>query len=175
MGVRIPQNQIVESKYTVGNEYMFESTYKEYQGYYYELNGNLFAGKEFNINAPILIKIISSNTNRMLMNPDTYVYAKVSGAQLHNTIVLSHIDQGTSNIRYFSYQITTKLIKEINADTYNSLKSNPIYKTVALPCNNNGGFNDTDLQYAEKIIPGITTFINTSYINPPIEEDGSIG
>ena len=39
MGLRVPQNQIVESKYTSGNEYMFAKTYKEYKGYYYEMSG----------------------------------------------------------------------------------------------------------------------------------------
>ena len=43
MGVRVPQNQIIESKYTSGNEYMFAKTYKEYKGYYYEMSGKQFA------------------------------------------------------------------------------------------------------------------------------------
>ena len=56
MGVRIPQNQIVY-KHTAGGEYMFESTYKEYQGPYYEMSGKIFAGKEVTTSAPVLVPI----------------------------------------------------------------------------------------------------------------------
>jgi hypothetical protein len=38
-----------------------------------------------------------------------------------------------------------------------------------------GGFKDSELKAAGKIIPGITTYVNTSYTNPPIEDSGLIG
>jgi hypothetical protein len=44
MGIRIPKNQTVESKYTSGKEYMFVSTQNEYKGYYYEMNGKIQPG-----------------------------------------------------------------------------------------------------------------------------------
>ena len=50
MGLRIPQNQVVQSKYTAGKEYIIESTYREYQGYYYEFNGKYYEGNTFNFN-----------------------------------------------------------------------------------------------------------------------------
>ena len=56
MSIRIPQNQIVY-KYTIGKEYMYTNTYREYQGHYYELNGRFFVGKEFNINSLELVII----------------------------------------------------------------------------------------------------------------------
>jgi hypothetical protein len=80
MNIKLPPNIIVTSKYTSGDEYMFESTYNKYQGYYYELNGKIYAGKVFDSFAPILVKIESKSTNPALMNPATYLYAKLSGA-----------------------------------------------------------------------------------------------
>ena len=64
MSVRIPSNQIVKSKYTIGKEYMFESTYREYQGYYYELNGKLFAG---NMTLPSMFSVKLSNAKMELV------------------------------------------------------------------------------------------------------------
>jgi hypothetical protein len=174
MSLRIPQNQIT-SKYTSGGEYLIESSHESYTGYYYELNGGLFAGKTFNVNAPTLIAVQSDKTNSLLLNISTYAYGRVSGTKINTSTVLSQQTPQFANTRYFSYQTTKSLIKEINLDTYNNLKSDPIYKIVALDCTNKGGFYDSDLQKAEQTIPGITTFVNTSYVNPPIEEDGSIG
>jgi hypothetical protein len=173
MSLRIPQNQIVKSKYTVGKEYMFESTYKEYQGYYYELNSKLFAGKEFNTSAPTLIKINLSNINTLRTNPSTFIYGIISGVKLNNATPPSFLFQYNSDTRYFSYQLNKKLIKEIDKDTFTSFQSNPLYAVISLSYV--GGFKDTELKEAENIIPGITTYVNTSYTNPPIEESGLIG
>ena len=50
----------------------------------------------------------------------------------------------------------------------------PLYKIIFLSYTS--GFNDMELKEAEKIIPGITTFINTSYIPPFVEDpDGNFG
>ena len=173
MSLRIPANQIVKSKYTIGKEYMFESTYREYQGYYYESNGKLFAGKEFNINAPILVKINLNNINPLRTNPATLVYGIISGVKLNSAVPPSFIFQYNSDTRYFSYQLNKKLIKEIDKDTFTNFQSNPLYTVVSLSYV--GGFKDSELKEAEKTIPGITTYVNTSYTNPPIEESGLIG
>lgn len=175
MALRIPQNQIVTSKYTSGKEFMFNKTYREYIGYYYELNEKLFAGKEFNSTAPELIRINSSKVNSLLTHPTTYIYGKISGIKLNNSTISSFIYRYDSNIRYFSYQINRNLIKEIDKDTFSNFKlnPNPIYKIISL--NYIGGFNDNELKEAEKIIPGITMYINNTYTNPPIEESGLEG
>lgn len=173
MSLRVPANKIVTSKYTIGKEYMFESTYREYQGYYYEMNGKLFAGKEFNINAPVLVKINFLNTNTLRTNPATFIYGIISGVKLNNTIPSSFIFQYNSDTRYFSYQLNKKLIKEIDKDTFTNFQSNPLYTIISLSYV--GGFKDTELKEAEKKIPGITTYVNTSYTNPPIEDSGLIG
>ena len=115
MAIRIPQNQIVTSKYTAGKEYMYKDTYREYQGYYYELNNKLFTGKEFNSNAPELILIPKNNNvlfgfNSLLTKASTYVYGKVSGTKITTSKPFSYIYQYDSNIRYFAYNVTKNLI-----------------------------------------------------------------
>lgn len=173
MGLRVPQSQIITSKYTSGKEYIFNTTYREYIGYYYELNGKLFAGKEFSTTAPELIKMDSNKVNNLLTHPSTYIYGKISGVKINNTKPTSFLYQYDSNKRYFSYQITNKLIKEIDKNNFDSLQANPIYTTITLSYV--GGFDDTELKTAEIKTPGITEFVNTSYTNPQVEDDGTIG
>ena len=158
MAIRIPQNKIVKSKYTAGKEYMFETTYREYQGYYYELNGKLFAGKEFNSNAPILIKINSDNVNKLLTNPQTYAYGRVSGTKINNSKIKSYIYRFDTNKRYFAYQTINKLIKEIDKETFDLLASDSLYKIVELTYQK--GFSPEELNKAEQIIPGISIFVS---------------
>jgi hypothetical protein len=182
MAIRIPQNQI-QYKYTIGKEYMVESTYKEYQGYYYEINGKLFIGKEFDSNAPELIPIPKNNTNvsnlfnSLLTKASTYAYGKISGIKIDNTkpissyFVPSEKDaQKGETIRYYIQQKNNNLIKEVNEDNYKSLLNNPIFTTTKIKCfivadllnpvgDNNYIFDTKELDEAEKIIPGIKTFL----------------
>lgn len=174
MAIRIPSNITVKSQYTAGKQYMYESTQREYQGYYYEMNGKVFAGKEFNSNAPTLLKITPNNINSLLTTVATYVYGKITGAKLpSNGQPPSFLFQYDSNTRYYSYQINKKLIKEIDESTYKSFSKNPLYKVVSLSYK--GGFDTIELSNAEKNIPGITTFVESSYTNPQIEDSGLVG
>jgi len=173
MGIRIPKNQTVESKYTSGGEFMFASTQNEYKGYYYELNNKTYAGEKFDSNNLEIIKIKSDKYNTLLGNAATYIYGVVSGIKLNNKKPIPYIYKYDSDKRYFSYNTTNKIIKEINKDNFDSLQSNPLYVTVALSFIN--GFNDNELNEAEKRIPGIKTFAETSYTNPSIEDGGNIG
>ena len=173
MGVRIPENQIVLGKYTPGKEYVILSSYVPYQGYYYEINGKFFAGREFNTKAPEIIKLTSSKFNPLLENPNTATYAKISKVKLDNQSPSSIIYQYDSNARYFCYQIVNKLIKEINKETFDKFKSNPLYITAMLSYIS--GFNSKELDETEKQIPGIKSFVNTSYTNPQVEDDGTVG
>jgi hypothetical protein len=164
MGLRVPQNQIVTSKYTAGKEYMFVSTYREYKGYYYELNGKMFAGKEFNPNNAELMKLNSNNVNKLLTNPFTYLYGKISGTKLNNTKINSYYfnPDNTDNVfRYFTKKTNENIIKEVDESNFNQTKNNPIYLSVALYYQS--GFNENDLNNAEKTIPGLKEYINTTY------------
>jgi len=165
MALRIPQNKIVKSKYTTGKEYMFETTYREYQGYYYELNGKLFAGKEFNSNAPILIKINSDNVNKLLTNPQTYAYGRVSGTKVKTNKIVSLPQSDTSSLidkggeyflQFYCSKINSNIIKSIDEQTYVNLQSNPLYKTTYIGTYNNKNQIPDD---AEKQLSGIKTFL----------------
>ena len=137
MGLRIPKNQIVESKYTSGKEYMFVSTYREYIGYYYELRGKLYAGKEFSANAPEIINMYSDQVNKSLTNPATYIYGKVSGTQVIQTKIESAVFVPTEEdyqrgfkTRYFIKKLNANLIKEVNQATYETSKPDPLYQSL---------------------------------------------
>jgi hypothetical protein len=172
MAIKIPQNKII-SNYTAGKEYILETTYKEYIGYYYELNNKTFAGKEFSTNAPVILKKDSSSINKLLENPLTRLYGKISGTKIDSSIPSSFVYNYESNTRYFIYQINKKQIKEINEDTFNIFQKNPLFISVKLSFTS--GFNEQELNDAEQKIPGIKTFANTSYTPPPVEDDGTIG
>lgn len=170
MAIRIPQNQIVKSKYTAGKEYMYKDTYREYQGYYYELNNKLFTGKEFDSNAPELILIPKNNNvpsgfNSLLTKASTYVYGKISGTKINSERPLSFIYNYDSDVRYFSYQINKNQIKEINEDTFKTFQTNPLYILTKLSFTL--GFDEQELKEAEKKIPNIRIFLqNDSNLTP---------
>jgi hypothetical protein len=173
--MRVPANIITENKYTIGKEFINKKTHKLYQGYYYELNNKFFAGKEFNNNAPELIKIKSDQVNNLLLTAATYVFGSLSKVKLTDQKIPSFFFRYESNIRYFTAKSNTNpiLIKEINKETFNQIKDDPLYLSVLLSYD--GGFSDKELNEAEIKIPGIKTFVSTSYTNPPVEEGGSIG
>jgi len=171
MAIRIPQNQIVTSKYTIGKEYMYKDTYREYQGYYYELNNKLFTGKEFNSNAPELILIPKNNNvpsgfNSLLTKASTYVYGKISGTKIPSLNISSIpykndggpevLDENTPP-QFYCKKINNQpiLIKQISEDDFNILQSNPIYQTLRIDFK-----SQNYLEQAEKQMPGITTFLN---------------
>ena len=166
MGVRVPQNQIIESKYTSGNEYMFAKTYKEYKGYYYEMSGKQFAGKEFNVNNPEIIKIDNKSNNKLKFNPLTYVYGAISGVNLVSSTVSSIPNSNNSStnagieniVKFYCKKINQQpiIIKEISEDTYKSLQSDPLYQTTYVGVYQNRNQTPDD---AEKKIPGIKAFL----------------
>jgi len=166
MSIRIPQNQI-QFKYTIGNEYIYQSNYKEYQGHYYELNNNTFAGKEFSINAPILIKKNSDKVDSFLLtNPEALNYQKLSKINLNNFKIVSlpvggnepEADNVTS---FYCKKKNDNIIKKIDEDTYISLQTNSLYQTTYI------GFYNNVLQTveeAEKQIIGISEWANSDII-----------
>lgn len=174
--MKIPANIVISNQYTIGKEYMYADSYKEYQGYYYELGGRLFAGKEPSIDAPRLLPMNSPDVNILLTNQKTSAYGKLSKIQINPTQKpASIIYDYSKDIRYFCVKtnVFPTTIKEINKVTFDQIQNNPFYISVSLSFI--GGFNDTELNEAEKKMSGIKSFVNTSYLPPPFEEDGSIG
>jgi hypothetical protein len=174
MALRIPTNQIITSKYTIGKEYLVLNTHKEYQGYFYEMNNKFFAGKEFDINAPELIKVTSDKVNPLLLNPKTSTYGKLSGIKLDNTDVRYYNDQIESErndivTQYFVRNITQTnpiIIKQVDSETFNKLQTNPLYQKTSLDFipGTTKGYSKKDIERAEKELPNITLFL--SYQNP---------
>lgn len=167
MSIRIPKNIIVTSKYTSGREYMVISTYKEYKGYYYELNNRIFAGKEFSINAPELQKIEVSKINPLLTKASTYVYGLISNIQFLSSKPTSKIYNPTEEelnrgfvTRYFSKKLneTPIIIKEIDENSYKELQQNYIYQVILIKWSTVSD-NEIIKTQADKEMPGIKAFL----------------
>jgi len=167
MGIKIPKNLIVTGKYTIGEEYVLLSSHIPYQGYYYELNGKTFAGKEFNNNSPEIVKMISDKFNSLLGNPKTSTYAKIAKTKLNsfipNTKIYVQDYLSTDNInRYFIKKINVFpiLIKEVTEESFNKALSDPLYVTVVINWDRGGyDLNINKIDAAEKIMPGIKAYL----------------
>jgi hypothetical protein len=155
--MKIPLTTIITGKYTIGKEYVILSSQAPYQGYYYELNNKTFAGKEFNTRAPEIIKITSSKFNPLLNNPSTATYAKLSKIKLSNPKVTSISFDRFRKVSFYCSKINNPtLIKEINEETYNQIKLDPLYKTTYVGTYKN---KYQTIGEANTQIPGIETFI----------------
>jgi hypothetical protein len=164
--IKIPKNIIIESKYTQGNEYMYTNTQDPYQGYYYELNGKIFAGKEFNVYASELQKITPSNINTFLTKASTYVYGVISNIKLNDTIPASIIAGNSGKIgglRYFykKTNIIPMIIRETNEETYKNLNNNPLYQFATVLYDEFNLPDPNSLDNAEKQLSGIKDFISS--------------
>ena len=160
---------------------MVEKTYKEYQGYYYEFKGKIFAGEKFKENSLLLVPISkdgsnsnNSSFNQLLTRAATYVYGKVSKTKVINNTVSSFtplesptiesiIDRDPSNdfilnnSSFYCKKINDNIIKEIDENTYLLLQLDPLYLTAII-----GKYRER-LYYpedAEKNIPGIIDWLS---------------
>ena len=166
MALKVPKNQIIISKYTSGGEYVTDKEYKNYQGYYYELNNKAYVGKEFNATSSILLKANSPDVNKLITNPFTSIYGAVSGIKINNLSPSSYYFNpdivDTSNVfRYFTKKINSDIIKEISKDSFDQIKFDPLYISVSLFYQNS--FNENELNDADKKIPGLKDYINSTY------------
>jgi len=141
--MRAPKN-LVKVKYTMGEKYV-DSNFNPYTGYYCELRGKAYPGKVYTGTTKPL-KLISS-----LVKND-----KINGIAFN--IESTYNSTKEYVLRYFIKYIHTIpiYIKEINADTYNSVKDNPLYQTSVLKFTisdlgaNNGFFNNEEVEQADK-------------------------
>jgi hypothetical protein len=162
MAIRIPTNQIITSRYTVGKEYLILSTYQEYQGYYYEINNKAFAGEKFNPNALELIKIDSDQLNILKLNPKTIEYSNISKTILLKTkelpsIFLSLLESDTKYLAKKLNVSPTKIIF-ISEDTYNeNYQNNILYSFTKVSFDQHSGWTITDQNI--KDIPEIDLFL----------------
>jgi len=174
MGINIPSNSII-TKYTAGGEYIYVSTYQDYQGYYYEYFGKKYAGEKFTIDA---LEIINKNSDKISSllktnNPALSIYGILSKVNINSSdiIPISRIESNSpfrltldknyddpyNNPPSFYYKKANDvIIKEISESTYISLQTNPLYQTTYVGLYNN---KVQFLEDAEKQLPGITSFI----------------
>ena len=157
--MRVPKNIIQVGKYTSGGEFVEEKTNKPYQGYYFELNGSLYTGKEYSIDA---IKIIKKQDQNQLYNSsNTALFSLVSGITSQQLSVppINSISINTTSTRFFAQKINVNpiIIKEVDEKSYISVRGNPLYKTTFIGTYNN--INQTTDQ-AETQMPGLKTFLS---------------
>ena len=162
--MRIPSNIIQTGKYTSGGEFVEKLTNKPYQGYYYELNGSLYTGKEYNGNAIKIIKIKESNS--LFNNLKTILFSAISGISsqsLSSVIIKGNpttndgIPHGVT-LSFYSKQLnfTPILIKSVDENTYISLQRNAIYQTIYIG-NYKGNIITEDQAYSQMV--GLKTFL----------------
>jgi hypothetical protein len=152
--MRPPSNIIMLNKYTIGDEFVLASSKANYQGYYYEFQGKFFAGKTFNAFSPEIVKKELINSNQL----DSFISLPLNN--LTGSINLAFDQQeDVGFFRYFTKQVNINpiLIKEISLETFNNLRSNPLYQTLAIPIE---VIEDPiSLERANKIMFGIKDFL----------------
>jgi len=164
--LRIPKNKIKTGLYTSGGEFLIAKTQQRYQGYYYELNGKFYAGEEYRENSFELIRATSDKINKLLTNPFTNLYGTLSGVILSNIqpkAIQFNQDNPRNVFRYFTKKTNENVIREIEEDNFNQIQNNPIYISLSLFFSDYG-FNQNELDEAEKKMTGIKEYINTTYV-----------
>jgi len=160
--MRVPAN-LIKTNYTAGKEYMYLTSYKEYQGYYYEMNNKFWVGKTYNSNSKELVKIELKNINTLLAQASTYVYGLVSGiksSQLSspkfNSLPKTDLDTDTEGDEtYYTKKLNVNptIIKQINKETFDKLKQDPFYQVISLKPDR------SNLNQADKQMPGLKSFL----------------
>jgi len=160
--MRVPAN-LIKTNYTAGKEYMYLTSYKEYQGYYYEMNNKFWVGKTYNSNSKELVKIELKNINTLLAQASTYVYGLVSGiksSQLSspkfNSLPKTDLDTDTEGDEtYYTKKLNVNptIIKQINKETFDKLKQDPFYQVISLKPDR------SNLDQADKQMPGLKSFL----------------
>jgi hypothetical protein len=176
MSVKLPSNQSVKYQYTMGGEYVLPSNIDApYIGYYYELNGRAFAGKEFKYDAPELLKNTLKSSNPLFQNSQTLEYAKLSNIKLATQFPPSSYVNTLKEdgIRYFLKKTNSTIISiiEVNKETFNQYKNNPFYQSVSLNFKYKTGFNTNEIEIAEKTMEGIKEFLKDLNFDPNSDLD----
>jgi hypothetical protein len=166
--MRLPKSQLTENQHTSGNEFIDTSNNKPYSGYYFIASGRYFIGKTFNLTAIELKRITPTeaiNLNIINNLPSTLpssISSKIAASvtSTNSTVVGISPNSSAGNFRYFSKQtnISPTIIKEVSQDTFNSIKSNSLYETLAIS-SNNIYVDSPVVNEAEKTFSGIKLFL----------------
>jgi hypothetical protein len=159
--MRAPKN-IAKVNYTNGEKYL-DSNFNPYVGYYCEVRGKAYPGK-----------VYTGRSKQLILASSLVKNNKVNGYYFNiNDIVPDEDEEGNIStnpefvLRYFIKYIHTIpiYIKEINIDTYNSVKNNPLYQTLVLRCDTRlafrkgGTFDINEIEQADKKMPGIKLYL----------------
>jgi hypothetical protein len=168
--MKIPKNQLIENQYTSGGEYVNTSNNLIYSGYYCIVSGRYFIGKTFDLYAielkPLNIQevdklnIINNLPNNLPNSLSQKIVSSVMDTQVNVISVSKNSEKG--NFRYFSKQtnIFPIIIKEVSQSTFNNIKTNPLYQTLAI--NSNAIFdNSAVLNEADKTFVGLKDFLSS--------------
>ena len=150
---------------------MLASSKADYQGYYYEFQGKFFIGKTFDAFSPEIVKKEPTfemsfeegeddNSRSISFMSTSSKFPSLPLNNPNNPVVLAiDIQDNTDSFRYFAKQVNTSpiLIKEISKETFDSLRLNPLYQTLAIPVE---VIEDPiSLERANKIMFGIKDFL----------------
>ena len=160
MAIKIPQNQLI-IKYTTGKEYFFKENNIEYEyvGYYYKLNGKIFAGDKFNTKSPILIEKDSLNLNKNGTNIGSNLPLFVTLPKFKD-IQSIPMDLLTSETKYFAKKINvfpTNIINITEEDYDLNKDKNPFYTFTSIEYHSEWGFDITEQNI--KDIPEIEIYL----------------
>jgi hypothetical protein len=159
--MRAPKN-IAKINYTTGEKYL-DSNFNPYVGYYCEIKGKAYPGK-----------IYTGRSKQLILASSLVKDNKVNSYFFNLIDVIPQEDEeghiSTDEkfvLRYFVKYIHAVpiYIKEVNIDTYNSIKNNPLYQTVVLNCNVSGAFrrggtfNIDEVEQADKTMHGIKLYL----------------
>jgi hypothetical protein len=177
--MRIPSNIIKTNLYTIGGEFLNKNTYEEYQGYYYEVSGRFYTGKEYNVNSIELLKKDSLKVNPLLSNPKTAVYGKLTKVNVQQSKPISIPFNPTLNdfqqgyqIRYFVKKINVYpiFIREVSQTDFFKLTNDPLYQVLEVKYDFD--INDQQILALDRQMPGLGAYIQ-GYI-PPTSSDENL-
>lgn len=162
--MKVPANIILENLYTIGKEFVYADSYKDYQGYYYEISDKFFAGREFNPNAPRLLKLGSDEIDPLRLNPSTSTYASLKRNVITSNRVPSIPLDTSAGEKYLAKQLSSNPIRIIftTEKAYREFKKHPGFAFTAVNFEPEFGFDITDKNRQD--IPEIDIFLS-EYLN----------
>ena len=169
---RVPKSQIQENLTAKDGEFVYPSSGLPYTGKYHIIQGKTYAGAtQSTFNPPVKLDVPSSNIMAYVIGAAGFATAAYAVAQKNVNMAKGLYDQykpqqtiqsssKKTGIHNYLQKSTdpNKVIKEISANDVYQLKQDPINKIVTIDFSSNESFEQ--LEAAEKIIPGITTFVN---------------
>jgi hypothetical protein len=170
--VRVPKSQIQENLTAKDGEFVYPSSGLPYTGKYHIIQGQAYAGTtQSTYLTPIKLEIPSTNIMAYTIGIGRYATAAYAISQKNINMAKGLYDEykpqqiiqssprkeGIKNYLQKSNDLI-KIIKEVSSNDVYQLKQDPINKIVTIDFSLDT-FQE-QLKSAEKIIPGITEFVN---------------